>query len=85
MKDLLGGIFWLVAALTATTYYVAITGRLVWVALRTGRLQSQGVVYDRGTQPKRYWFLIVACVVMGLIFIFTTVLYSVGFVRHWLA
>ena len=36
--------------------FLWLAGRLVWVALRTGRLLARGVIYDRAEQPGRYYF-----------------------------
>ncbi len=85
MNGLAESIAILIVLSGTTTYYVAVIGRLVWVALRTGRLQSRGVTYDRSTQPKRYWFLIVGATALGLVLVFATFLYLVEFIRRWIA
>jgi hypothetical protein len=56
-----------------------LAGRLVWVALATGRLQARGVVYDREAQPVRYYIGIIS---WGLIFTMC-VFASIGVLTHW--
>ena len=66
----------------ATAWYVVFMGRLVLVALRTGRLQARGVVYDRETQPKRYWFGALTVTALGVFMIFATAMLTPLFLHH---
>jgi len=72
----LAGWFWLIALSATAIWYVIVIGRLLFVAIRTGRLQSRGVVYDRSSQPIRYWFLSIGFTAIGIILIVAALIYA---------
>jgi hypothetical protein len=67
----------------ATAWYLIFMGRLVVIALRTGRLQSRGRVYDRSVQPARHWLLTIAFAAFGILMVFLTFTYTLAFVRDF--
>lgn len=52
----------LVVGSTIPTVWVG--GRIVWTAIRTGRLLARGAVYDRDTHPVRYFVGIISLVLL---------------------
>jgi len=73
--------FWLAVCIAAATYYAVFAWRIVSTALRTGRLQARGVVYDRSKQPGRYWLLTIAAASLSVIFLGTVIFYASAFFR----
>jgi hypothetical protein len=55
------------AVVAAAALYICwIFERVVRIALRTGRLQAGGLVYDRTATPRPYWGLLAGMAVVAL-------------------
>jgi hypothetical protein len=54
-------------------------GPIVWAALRTGRLQGRGAIYDRSNQPAMYYFGVAFWFLLFSLLSFV----SVGLLTHW--
>jgi hypothetical protein len=76
-------VFWMATLSVATVSYVVIIGRLLMTALRTGRLQSRGRVYDRSTQPGRYWLLTITFSAVGVVLVLLTLVFTRTFIHSF--
>jgi hypothetical protein len=52
-------IAFIAVVLWATLFVLWFGGRIVWTAIRTGRLRARGAIYDRDNRPGFFYGLIV--------------------------